>query len=184
MAEQAHAAEEHAQSIFYGPVNRLWDTLAGWIGVEDRFGPTDVPEHVVMSLVVLAAVCLLVIPLRARLRPNDPGWFQQFAELVVPSLQAALKKPPSLEAAQRIEKLLDAIASQPLPPEKLRDLRAVSRPFRRPQGGFTEVGLRVQSLAQAFRPSHQFQGSSFFNLRRQRTNFAARDARPIETTFR
>jgi RNA polymerase sigma factor (sigma-70 family) len=46
-------------------------------------------------------------------------------ELVVPSLRAALKKPASLESAQRIEKVLDAIASQPLPPERLRDLRAV-----------------------------------------------------------
>jgi F-type H+-transporting ATPase subunit a len=90
MAEQAHAAEGHAQSIFYGPVNRVWDALASRIGIEGRFGPTDVPEHVVMSLVVLAAVCVMVVPLRARLRPNDPGWFQQFAEVVVQSLSNLL----------------------------------------------------------------------------------------------
>jgi hypothetical protein len=49
----------------------------------------------------------------------------KFGELVVPPLRAALAKRPALEAAQRIEKLLDVVASQPLPPEKLRDLRAV-----------------------------------------------------------
>jgi RNA polymerase sigma factor (sigma-70 family) len=50
---------------------------------------------------------------------------EKLAELVVPPLRAALEKRPSLEAAQRIEKILELVASQPLPPEKLRDLRGV-----------------------------------------------------------
>jgi hypothetical protein len=49
----------------------------------------------------------------------------KLGELAVPQLHAALAKPASLEAAQRIETMLDVIAVQPLPPDKLRALRAV-----------------------------------------------------------
>jgi hypothetical protein len=58
-------------------------------------------------------------------RQKATSALEKLAELAVPPLRAALAKPLSLEAAQRIEKLLDLIASQPPPPEKLRDLRAV-----------------------------------------------------------
>jgi hypothetical protein len=54
-----------------------------------------------------------------------PRHWKKLAEVVVPELRAALKKSPPLETAQRIEKVLDWVASQPLPPEKLRELRAV-----------------------------------------------------------
>ena len=108
--EQAHAAEEHAQSIFYGPVNRLWDAVAGWTGVEDRFGPTDVPEHVVMALVVLAVVCLVAIPLRSRLRRDDPGWLQQLAEVVVQSLSNLLDDVIGEGAARRYLPMIGAFA--------------------------------------------------------------------------
>jgi RNA polymerase sigma factor (sigma-70 family) len=49
---------------------------------------------------------------------------EKLAELVAPELRAALKKAP-LEAARRINTVLDSIAGQPMPPEKLRELRAV-----------------------------------------------------------
>jgi RNA polymerase sigma factor (sigma-70 family) len=58
-------------------------------------------------------------------RQQATAALEKLAELVVPQLRAALDKPHSLEAAQRIEKLLDLIASQPLTLEKLRGLRAV-----------------------------------------------------------
>jgi hypothetical protein len=49
---------------------------------------------------------------------------EKLAELVAPELRAALEKA-SLEAARRINTVLDSISRQPMPPEKLRDLRAV-----------------------------------------------------------
>jgi RNA polymerase sigma factor (sigma-70 family) len=58
-------------------------------------------------------------------REKATAALEQRAELVVPALRAALEKPPSLEAARRIEKTLDRIASQPLSPEKLREARAI-----------------------------------------------------------
>jgi dipeptidyl aminopeptidase/acylaminoacyl peptidase len=57
-------------------------------------------------------------------RQKATAALEKLAELVVPQLHAALAKRPSLEVAQRIEKVLDAVAGQPLPAEKLRGLRA------------------------------------------------------------
>jgi RNA polymerase sigma factor (sigma-70 family) len=58
-------------------------------------------------------------------RQKATAALEKLAELVVPQLRAALEKRPGLEATQRIEKILDVVASQPLAPEKLRDLRAI-----------------------------------------------------------
>jgi WD40 repeat protein len=58
-------------------------------------------------------------------RQKATAALEKLGERVVPQLRAALGKRPALEAAQRLEKLLEVIASQPLPPEKLRELRAV-----------------------------------------------------------
>jgi RNA polymerase sigma factor (sigma-70 family) len=58
-------------------------------------------------------------------RQKAAAALEKLAELVVLQLRAALEKPLALEAAQRIEKILDLVARQPLPAEKLRDLRAV-----------------------------------------------------------
>src|SRR5439155_5475910 len=58
-------------------------------------------------------------------RQKTTAALEKLAELVVAQLRAALEKGPSLEARQRIEKILEAVASQPPPPHKLRELRAV-----------------------------------------------------------
>jgi hypothetical protein len=58
-------------------------------------------------------------------RQKATAALEKHAELVVPQLRAALKGQPALEVAQRLEKLLHSIASQPLPSERLRELRAV-----------------------------------------------------------
>jgi hypothetical protein len=58
-------------------------------------------------------------------RQKATAALEKLGELVVLPLRAALEKRPALEAAQRIEKILDLVAGQPLPPEKLPDLRAV-----------------------------------------------------------
>jgi RNA polymerase sigma factor (sigma-70 family) len=57
-------------------------------------------------------------------RQKATAALEKLAELVVPELRAAQAKAASLEMARRIDKILDSIASQPPPPEKLRDLRA------------------------------------------------------------
>jgi len=49
---------------------------------------------------------------------------EKLAELVAPELRAALEKA-SLETARRISRVLESVAGQPMPPEQLRDLRAV-----------------------------------------------------------
>jgi WD40 repeat protein len=58
-------------------------------------------------------------------RQKATAALEKLAELVAPELRAARGKAASLEMARRIDKILDSIASQPPPPEKLRDLRAV-----------------------------------------------------------
>jgi RNA polymerase sigma factor (sigma-70 family) len=58
-------------------------------------------------------------------RQKATAALEKLGDVVVPQLRAALEKRPALEAARRIEKILDSIAGLSLPPEKLRDLRAV-----------------------------------------------------------
>lgn len=58
-------------------------------------------------------------------RQKASAALEKLAELAVPQLRAGHEKPAPLEMARRIEKVLDTVAGQPLPPEKLRDLRAV-----------------------------------------------------------
>jgi F-type H+-transporting ATPase subunit a len=88
MLAESHAAAEHAEqsdhavSIFYAPVNWLWDQIGPAIGL----GDVDVPDHVVMSLVVLGIISALVIPVRLRLSKENPGTLQQLLETVVQAL--------------------------------------------------------------------------------------------------
>ena len=73
-------ASEKTRSILYEPVNAVWDRVAAATGLEERI--PEVPEHVVMAFFVVFLVALITIPLRARLKKRDPGWFQQVLELV------------------------------------------------------------------------------------------------------
>ncbi len=57
-------------------------------------------------------------------REKATAALEKLAELVAPQLRAALERA-SLEAARRINRVLDSVAGQPMSPEKLRDLRAV-----------------------------------------------------------
>jgi len=58
-------------------------------------------------------------------RQNATTALEKLAELAVPQLRSALDKQPALEAARRIEKILEAVAEQALPAETLRGVRAV-----------------------------------------------------------
>jgi len=72
---------EHEHSILYEPFNKyIWRHAFGF----------DVPDHVVMALLVLL-ISLIVFPLMSRrLSRDNPSGFQQFLELVVGGLKNLL----------------------------------------------------------------------------------------------
>jgi F-type H+-transporting ATPase subunit a len=72
---------EHEHSILYEPFNRyVWRHAFGF----------DVPDHVVMALLVLL-ISLIVFPVMSRrLSKDNPGGFQQLLELVVEGLKGLL----------------------------------------------------------------------------------------------
>ncbi|HXH38893.1 MAG TPA: F0F1 ATP synthase subunit A [Thermoanaerobaculia bacterium] len=75
---------EHESSILYAPVNRLWHS------VQHSFA-WDIPDHVVMALLVLA-ISAVVFPLMARkINRENPSHFQQMLELVVSGLKDLLR---------------------------------------------------------------------------------------------
>lgn len=72
---------EHHHSIFYEPVNHLWRLLGTGF---------DIPDHVIMALVVLL-ISSIVFPLMARrISRENPGGFQQFLEFIVGGLKGLL----------------------------------------------------------------------------------------------
>jgi F-type H+-transporting ATPase subunit a len=72
---------EHEHSILYAPFNRIVHPILGF----------DVPDHVIMALLVLVISCI-VFPLASRKFSKDnPGGFQQFLELVVNGLKDLLE---------------------------------------------------------------------------------------------
>jgi F-type H+-transporting ATPase subunit a len=75
---------EHESSILYVPVNRLWHS------VQHTFA-WDIPDHVVMALLVLL-ISAVVFPIMARrISRENPGHFQQMLELVVSGLKGLLR---------------------------------------------------------------------------------------------
>ena len=76
---------EHENSILYGPVNALWHS------VQHRFA-WDIPDHVIMALLVLAISCVL-FPLASRRYSRDnPGPLQHILELVVYGLRRSARR--------------------------------------------------------------------------------------------
>ncbi|MEM1248592.1 MAG: F0F1 ATP synthase subunit A [Acidobacteriota bacterium] len=84
------AGGEEQHSIFYKPFNAAFDKVVEVAGLQERFGETEVPEHVVMSLVVCAAVTVLAVAVSRGLKRDNPGTFQQVAEVFVGSLRNML----------------------------------------------------------------------------------------------
>jgi F-type H+-transporting ATPase subunit a len=72
---------EHHYSILYEPFNKyIWRHAFGF----------DVPDHVIMALLVLV-ISLIVFPLMAsRISRDNPGGFQQFLEVIVGGLKGLL----------------------------------------------------------------------------------------------
>ena len=74
---------EHEHSILYEPFNKyIWRHAFGF----------DVPDHVIMALLVLV-ISLIVFPLvRRSISRDNPGGFQQFLELIVGGLKGLLNE--------------------------------------------------------------------------------------------
>lgn len=71
---------EHEHSILYEPFNKLVRPILGF----------DVPDHVIMALLVLL-LSSIVFPLLSRgFRRENPGSVQQFLEMIVGGLRALL----------------------------------------------------------------------------------------------
>ncbi|MEA2166652.1 MAG: F-type H+-transporting ATPase subunit a [Thermoanaerobaculia bacterium] len=75
---------EHESSVFYAPLNTLWHS------VQHRYA-WDIPDHVIMALLVLL-ISSVVFPLVSRrISRENPGNFQQLLELVVTGLRDLLR---------------------------------------------------------------------------------------------
>lgn len=71
---------EHEHSILYKPFNYIWRQAFSF----------DVPDHVIMALVVLLISCILFPLVSRRISKENPGGLQQMLELVVSGLKGLL----------------------------------------------------------------------------------------------
>ncbi len=74
---------EHENSILYGPVNALWHSM------QHRF-VWDIPDHVIMALLVLVISAILFPLATRRLSRDNPGTVQHILEVTVSSLKGLL----------------------------------------------------------------------------------------------
>ena len=74
---------EHESSILYGPVNALWHS------VQHQFA-WDIPDHVIMALLVLSLSCVVFPLVARRISKDNPSHFQHILELVVGGLKTLL----------------------------------------------------------------------------------------------
>lgn len=73
---------EHEHSILYEPFNKyIWRHAFGF----------DVPDHVIMALLVLAISCIVFPLVSRRISKDNPGGFQQFLEIIVGGLRDLLR---------------------------------------------------------------------------------------------
>ena len=74
---------EHEHSILYEPFNKyIWRHAFGF----------DVPDHVVMALLVLVISCIVFPLMSRRISRDNPGGFQQFLEMIVGGLKDLLRR--------------------------------------------------------------------------------------------
>src|ERR1700737_3972751 len=76
---------EHESSILYAPVNALWHS------VQHRFA-WDIPDHVIMALLVLGISAPLFPMAARRISRDNPGALQHILELTVDSLKGLLRE--------------------------------------------------------------------------------------------
>jgi F-type H+-transporting ATPase subunit a len=75
---------EHESSILYAPFNTLWHS------VQHRYA-WDVPDHVIMALLVLTISAVLFPLMSRKISRENPSHFQQLLELVVGGLRDLLR---------------------------------------------------------------------------------------------
>lgn len=73
----------HESSILYKPVNALWHS------VQHRFA-WDIPDHVIMALLVLLISTVLFVAVSRRINRDNPGPLQHALEMVVGGLKGML----------------------------------------------------------------------------------------------
>jgi len=76
---------EHENSILYAPVNALWHS------VQHRYA-WDIPDHVIMALLVLAISCVIFPIASRRISKDNPGHLQHALELLVEGLRGMLRE--------------------------------------------------------------------------------------------
>src|SRR3981081_2376921 len=73
----------HGTSILHGPGNALWHSA------QHRFA-WDLPDHVIMALLVLLISCILFPLASRRISKDDPGPLQHMLQLTVTGLKSLL----------------------------------------------------------------------------------------------
>ncbi|MBZ0111081.1 MAG: F0F1 ATP synthase subunit A [Thermoanaerobaculia bacterium] len=101
---------EHSHSIFFGPVNAIWDWLLSVTGLAARWGHIEVPDHVVMSLVVLVVLTVIAVSLSLVISEDNPGRFQMFFEELVQSLRGMIDSQVGKGASDSYLPLIGAFA--------------------------------------------------------------------------
>ena len=91
---------EHESSILYVPVNTLWHS------VQHRF-PWDIPDHVIMALLVLVVSSILFPLASRRISRDNPGPLQHILELTIQGLKGLLHDIVGHDS----ERFLDIIAA-------------------------------------------------------------------------
>ncbi len=102
------AAEGH--SVLYQPANALWQGAVSAVGLEDRLGRVEIPDHVVMVLLVLVLCALVFVPLSRSLRRDRPGKLQQLLELVFEGLHNTVEDVIGHGAGKRYLPLIATFA--------------------------------------------------------------------------
>lgn len=93
-------------SFLHGPFNKVWEAT----GLADRFGVPEVPDHVVVGLLVAVGVATLFIPLSRRLSLERPGKLQQLLEVVVLGLRDLMEDVVGQGAAKRFMPMIGTFA--------------------------------------------------------------------------
>ena len=93
-------------SFLHGPVNTVWESS----GLADSLGVAEVPDHVVMGLLVLFLCAVTAIPMSRRLKLDNPGKFQQMLELVVEGLQNLMEDVTGHGSARRFMPMIGSLA--------------------------------------------------------------------------
>jgi F-type H+-transporting ATPase subunit a len=101
------AAEQH--SILYKPVNAVWERAVDAVGLDGRL-PEQLPEHVVMSLFVVALCAVIFVPFSRSLKKEDPGYFQQMLEVLFQSLSRMIDEAVGEGASKRFLPLIASFA--------------------------------------------------------------------------